>query len=84
MYRTLGSKTKLLIDFQKLNFDKALENMQLEDEKPLLIYIHKNDHKLSERILKSILQDPEIADMIVSTFSTGNSDLACVVMLALL
>ena len=65
MYRTLGSKTKLLIEFQKANLEKTLESMQLEDEKPLLVYIHKNDHKLSDRILKNVLQDPEISEMIV-------------------
>lgn len=65
-YKTLGKKTQLLIDFQKLNLQKSLEKLDLNDELPLLIYVHKNDHKLTPHILKDIVQDPEIAKYIVN------------------
>lgn len=66
VYRTIGKKTELKINFQKINLDKALESMEFGDEKPLLIYVHKNDHKLAQRILKTVLQDDEISGFIVS------------------
>lgn len=42
--------------------------MAFEDDKPLLIYVHKNDHKLTSHILKAIIQDDEITKFIVGSF----------------
>lgn len=64
-YKTLGKKNKLLINFQKIALQKTLENMKMEDSTPFLVYVHKNDHKLTPHILKEVIQDQEIAAFIV-------------------
>ena len=63
--KTLG-KRRLNINFQKRNIENAIDELDMNDELPLLLYVHNPEHALSKKILLTILQDSEIAPLIVT------------------
>jgi len=64
-------KSKISINFQKLNLESTLESMEQDDKMPLLLYIHDNAHPLVKEIIKDVLQSPTIAPLIVATYSNN-------------
>ena len=62
--KAINEKT-FLINFSRNNLEKDLAALEIQNQNPLILFIHNATHRLASRVLKDILQNREIACFIV-------------------